>query len=137
MNTIENCRLINLPKVTDSRGALTFIENQKHIPFSMKRVYFLYDVASGESRAGHSHRELQQVLIATSGSFNVTVDDGKNKKIYTLNRPYQGLYIPCTIWRELDNFSSGSVCLSLASEPYDESDYYRNYQDFLVSRGIS
>lgn len=137
MNSIEDCRLLEFPRITDPRGALTFIENDRQIPFSLKRIYYLYDVPGGATRAGHSHRALQQVLIAMSGSFDVHVDDGVNRKTFHLNRSYMGLYIPCMIWRELDNFSSGSVCMSLASEFYEEADYYRSYQDFLVSRGVA
>ena len=136
MNSIDDCRILEFPRVNDPRGALTFIENNQHIPFALKRVYYLYDVPGGTVRAGHSHRALQQVLIAMSGSFDVHVDDGVNRKTFRLNRSYRGLYIPSMLWREVDNFSSGSVCMSLASEFYDEADYYRSYSDFLVSRGI-
>lgn len=128
--SLENCKLIDLPIVRDERGALTFIEEQKHIPFKIKRVYYLYDVPGGAMRAGHAHKNLQQLLIAISGSFDVTLDDGLEKKKFHLNRSYYGLYIPSMVWREIDNFSSGSVCMSLASEYYNESDYYRNYAEF-------
>lgn len=128
---LRDCQIIDLPKITDPRGNLTFIENSKHIPFKVERVYYLYDVPGGAERAGHSHKELQQFLIAISGSFDVLLDDGRSKFKFHLNRSYYGLYIPPMIWREIDNFSSGSVCLSLASTLYDEADYYRNYEDFL------
>ena len=127
---LSNCRLIDLPKIVDPRGNLTFIEAERHVPFQVKRIYYLYDVPGGESRAGHGHRALHQFVIAASGSFDVLLDDGDRKYRYNLNRSYYGLYIPPMIWREIDNFSSGSVCLVLASDYYDESDYYRNYEEF-------
>lgn len=135
MNTISDCKILEFPRIVDPRGALTFVENSRQIPFNIARIYYLYDVPGGAARAGHSHKALQQVLVAMSGSFDVHVDDGVNRKTYHLNRSYMGLYIPRMIWRELDNFSSGSVCLSLASEFYDESDYYRDYDDYIVARG--
>jgi dTDP-4-dehydrorhamnose 3,5-epimerase-like enzyme len=128
--SIELCRLIDLPRIPEPRGNLTFIESGRHIPFDIKRVYYLYDVPGGASRAGHAHKKLQQVLVAMSGSFDVLLDDGCEKKKVHLNRSYFGLYIPSMIWREIDNFSSGAVCLALASEFYDESDYYREYSAF-------
>lgn len=127
----DDTKVIQFPKITDPRGALTFIENSVHIPFDIKRVYYLYDVPGGAMRAGHAHKELKQVLIAISGSFDVHVDDGKQRKTFHLNRSYSGLFIPSMIWREIDNFSSGAVCLSLASEIYSEEDYYRNYEDYI------
>ncbi|MDQ6785999.1 MAG: FdtA/QdtA family cupin domain-containing protein [Acidobacteriota bacterium] len=132
---IEQSRLVELPKISDPRGNLTFIENQKHIPFDIKRVFFLYDVPGGENRAGHALKTCYQFLIAASGSFDVTLDDGKNKQKYHLNRSYQGLYIPPLVWREIDDFSSGSVCMVLASEFYSEADYYRKYDEFLKAAG--
>jgi dTDP-4-dehydrorhamnose 3,5-epimerase-like enzyme len=126
----EQCRLINLPRINDPRGNLTFIESDKHIPFEIKRVYYLYDVPGGALRAGHAHKTLHQFLIAISGSFDVTVDDGHHKMKFHLNRSYNGLYIPPMTWREIDNFSSGSVCLALASDFFDETDYYRQYLEF-------
>lgn len=122
--------VIKLPKIHDPRGNLTFIEGGQHIPFSIQRVYYLYDVPGGETRGGHAHKDLQQLIIAASGSFDVVIDDGKRQQRYTLNRPNIGLYIPRLFWRELENFSSGSVCLVMASLHYDEADYYRDYEDF-------
>ena len=128
--SLEKCRLIDLPRIDDPRGNLTFIESDKHIPFEIKRVYYLYDVPGGALRAGHSHKTLHQFLTAISGSFDVTVDDGHHKKKFHLNRSYYGLYIPPMTWREINNFSSGSVCLALASDFFDEADYYRQYPEF-------
>lgn len=128
---IEACKIIELPKVTDPRGNLSFIEGNRQIPFSIKRTYYLYDVPGGSVRGGHAHKHLQQLIIAMSGSFDIVLDDGKNKNTISLNRSYYGLYLPSMIWRELDNFSSGAVCLVLASDFYDESDYYRDYNEFL------
>lgn len=127
---LSECRLIDFPKISDPRGNLTFVEGSNHIPFDIKRVYYLYDVPGGAERGGHAHKDLQQVIIAMSGSFDVVVDDGTQKQRFHLNRSYYGLYLPTMVWRELDNFSSGSVCMVLASEPYDEADYYRNYDEF-------
>lgn len=129
---VKNCKIINLPKITDARGNLTFIEGNKHIPFEIKRVHYLYDVPGGESRGGHAHKHLQQFIIAVSGSFDVILDDGYNKKRFHLNRSYYGLYVCPMIWQELNNFSSGSVCLVLVSELYDEEDYIRDYAQFLM-----
>ena len=126
-------RLIDLPKVPNLRWNLTFIEGARHIPFAIQRVYYLYDVPGGAERGGHAYRELQQLIIAMSGSFDVVLDDGYQKQRFHLNRSYYGLYIPPLIWREIDNFSSGAVCLALASEPYDEDGYYREYRDFLAA----
>lgn len=130
---IEDCLLIDLPKISDPRGNLTFVEGGRHIPFEIKRVYYLYDVPGGASRAGHAHKTLHQLLVAMSGSFEVKVDDGHNKKDFDLNRSYFGLYIPPMIWREIDDFSSGAVCMALASDFYYESDYYRSYDEFVMA----
>ena len=127
---LENCKIMDLPKFTDPRGNLSVIEGGVHVPFDIKRVYYLYDVPGGSARAGHGHKELQQLMIAMSGSFDVIVDDGFARKKIHLNRSYHGLYIPKMMWREVDNFSSGAVCLVLASTPYDASDYYHEYSDF-------
>jgi dTDP-4-dehydrorhamnose 3,5-epimerase-like enzyme len=131
--SLEDCRIIDLPKIQDHRGNLTFIESGRHIPFDIKRTYYLYDVPGGASRAAHGHRKLQQLMIAMSGSFDVTLDDGHAKRRFHLNRSYNGLYIPPMMWRDLDNFSSNSVCMVLASDFYDEADYFRNYEDFLAA----
>ncbi len=130
---IQQCQIVQLPKITDQRGNLTVIENNKNIPFEIKRVYYLYDVPGGVERGSHAHKKLEQLIVAISGSFDVIVDDGDRKKTYHLNRSYYGLYICPMVWREIVNFSSGAVCMSLASDFYDESDYYRNYQDFIQS----
>ncbi len=130
---LNNYKLIDLPKIADTRGNLTFVEGGRHVPFDIKRIFYLYDVPGGADRAGHALKTCHQFLIAMSGSFDVVVDDGRNKARFHLNRSYYGFYIPRMIWRELDNFSSGSVCLVLASEYYDEADYYRVYSDFVTA----
>jgi hypothetical protein len=132
--TIENCKTIDLPKIQDPRGNLTYIEGGQHIPFEIQRVYYLYDVPGGAELGGHAHKGLHQLIIAMSGSFDVLLYDGKNKKRVHLNRSYCGLYVCPMIWRELDNFSSGSVCMVIASNRYDEEDYYREYSEFMRSR---
>lgn len=133
---LEQIRFIEIPRITDEdgRGSLSVIEGDL-IPFAVQRVYYLYDVPSDASRGGHAHRALQQFLIALSGSFDVVLDDGDSRKSFTLNRPYRGLLIPNGIWRELENFSAGAVCLSLVSSPYDEADYIRDYKDFKLFKG--
>lgn len=128
---LQACKIIQLKKIPDERGNLTFIEGKKDIPFPIERVYYLYDVPASSARGGHAHKELQQLIIAVSGSFTVVLDDGIQKQSFHLNRPYEGLYVCPMRWREIDNFSSGSVCLVLASMPYDENDYYRDYPTFL------
>ncbi len=130
MGRLKDCKIIQLPKITDRRGNITFIENNRHIPFEIKRVYYLYDVPGGESRGGHAHKQLHQFIIAASGSFDVVLDDGFERKRFHLNRSYYGLYLCPMVWRELDNFSTGAVCLVLASEFYDEEDYIRDYSEF-------
>jgi hypothetical protein len=136
--SISDCEILELPKISDVRGNLTFIEGNNHIPFDIKRVYYLYDVPGGAERGGHAHKALHQLIVAMSGSFDVVLDDGHAKKRIHLNRSYQGLYVCPMIWRELDNFSSGSVCMVLASNFYEESDYYRDYDQFLeaISKNI-
>lgn len=128
---IEDCVVLQLPKIADPRGNLTFVEAGRHVPFDIRRVYYLYDVPGGAERGGHAHKALHQFVIAMSGSFDIRIDDGRAKKTIHMNRSYYGLYICPMIWRELDNFSSGAVCMVLASEFYDESDYYRDYEEFL------
>lgn len=130
---LNDCRLIDLPKIEDARGNLTFIEGMNHIPFDIKRVYYLYDVPGGSDRGAHAHKRLHQFMIAMSGSFDILLDDGFDKKRFHLNRSYFGIYIPPMMWRYLDNFSSGAVCMVLASDPYDESEYIRDYDDFLLA----
>lgn len=130
---LEQCKILNLPKIHDPRGNLTFVESSRHIPFEIKRVYYLYDVPGGETRGGHAHKNLQQFIISMSGSFDVILDDGFAKKTVSLNRSYKGLYLPSMIWRDLVNFSSGSVLMVLTSEYYDENDYYRDYDEFLAA----
>jgi dTDP-4-dehydrorhamnose 3,5-epimerase-like enzyme len=133
---ISECRIIELPRVTDPRGNLTFIESQTHVPFVIQRVYYLYDVPGGETRGGHAHRQLEQFIVAASGSFDVVVRDGKDEEKFFLNRSYYGLYIPRMVWRELVNFSSGSVSVVLASLHYDEADYFRDWDEFVeATRG--
>jgi dTDP-4-dehydrorhamnose 3,5-epimerase-like enzyme len=124
-------KIIDLPKIVDPRGNLSFIEGSRHVPFEIRRVYYLYDIPGGESRGGHAHRELSQLLIAVSGSFTVVLDNGLGRRKCTLNRPDRGLLITPGVWRELEDFSSGAVCLVLASHPYDEGDYIRDYDLFL------
>ena len=133
---IEKCQIIDLPKVSDPRGNLTFIEEGRHVPFEFKRVYYLYDVPGGAERGGHAHKGLHQLIIAMSGSFDVVLDDGRMKRRIHLNRSYKGLYVCPMIWREIDNFSSGSVCMVLASNLYDEDDYYRDYEQYLSAQGV-
>ena len=124
-------KIIELPRITDPRGNLTVAETNKNIPFDIKRVYWLYDVPGGECRGGHAHKQIKEILIAVSGSFHVTLDNGKEKKTFLLNHPYQGLLIDTKTWRTLDDFSSGAVCVVLASDFYDENDYIYDYNDFL------
>lgn len=131
--SLKDSRIIELPRINDHRGNLTFIESNRHIPFEIKRTYYLYDVPGGASRAAHGHKTLQQFMVAMSGSFDVTLDDGYEKQLFHLNRSYYGLYIPPMMWRDLNNFSSGAVCLVLASDFYEEDDYFRKYSDFLAA----
>lgn len=130
-HTVADCPVLTLPKHSRPNGNLSVVENRLTVPFDVRRVYYLYDVPGGEERGGHAHRQLQQFLIAVSGSFDVILDDGFSRRTISLNRPYYGLHIKPGIWRELNNFSSGAVCLVLASEHYDEDDYIRRYDDFL------
>ncbi|MBT8565424.1 WxcM-like domain-containing protein [Polynucleobacter paneuropaeus] len=134
--SLKKCQIISLPKIAEARGNLTFIENRRNIPFDIKRVYYLYDVPGGSERGGHAHKALHQLIIAMSGSFDIHLDDGVEKKTFHLNRSYFGLYVCPMIWREIDNFSSGSVCLVLASDYFDEQDYYRTYDQFRLATKI-
>ena len=135
MITVDDCRLLDLPRIVQpGRGSITPVEGGTDVPFTIARVYYLYDVPGGESRGGHAHKELEQVIVAALGSFEVEVDDGANKRTFQLNRSYHGLYLPRLIWRELKNFSSGAICLVLASHPYREEDYFRDYSEFVRHR---
>lgn len=133
MSQMDLCRLIELPPHHDVRGNLSVVEGGIHIPFDIKRVYYLYDVPGGSARAGHGHIELQQLFIAMSGSFDVIVDDGYERKKFQLNRSYYGLYVPRMMWREVENFSSGAVCVVLASTLYDKQDYFHDYDEFKAA----
>jgi hypothetical protein len=132
---LDDCRILELPKIGEPRGNLTFIESERHVPFEIRRVYYLYDVPGGAERGGHAHKALHQFIIAMSGSFDIALDDSSRKQKFHLNRSYFGLYICPMVWRELDNFSSGAVCLVLASEFFDEDDYYRDYDEFKSAYG--
>lgn len=137
-SVVDDCSLINLPKIVSERkGNLTHIYNNEHIPFDIARVYYLYDIPAGAARGAHAHKELQQLIVSASGSFDVIVNDGSESKTIHLNRPYEGLIIPTYIWRELNNFSGGSVCLVLASMPYIDNDYIRDYSQFLKLKDLS
>lgn len=127
----KKCRIVALPRIVDPRGNLTVAEAHKQLPFSIKRAYWVYDVPGGESRGGHAHKQCREFIVALSGSFTVTIDDGKNKNTFLLNHPWEGLLVETNMWRTLDDFSSGAVCLVLASDEYDEDDYIREYPDFI------
>lgn len=137
ITSIDHCILHEMPRIQTADGSLSFVQDFDQVPFELKRVYYLYDVPGGEDRGGHAHHQLQQYIIAASGSFEVVLRDGKNEKTVFLNRPYCALEIVPGIWRELKNFSSGSICLVLASHEYDEVDYIRNYSQFLSFKEIS
>lgn len=132
MKTIEDVKLIELPKFLDSRGNLSFVEQLNHIPFEIRRTYWIYDVPGGETRGGHAFRKNQEFIIAISGSFDVLVDDGKKQRSFSLNRSYYGLYIPAGLWRSIDNFSTNAFALELGSIPYNATDYIREYHEFLT-----
>ena len=130
-NSIFDCAILRLSKIHNCAGNITIVEGQKNIPFDVRRIYYLYDIPSGATRGGHAHKVLYQLIVATSGSFNVLLDDGQNKKIITLNRPDHGLMVVPGIWRELFEFSSGAICLVLASQKYDKDDYIRSHEKFV------
>lgn len=133
--SVFDCSIIEFDRHhSDRKGNLTVVENGKTLPFDVKRVYYIYDVPGGENRGAHAHKQLEQLIVAASGSFTVTLDDGKNKRSFFLNRPYQGLYVKPGMWRDLGDFSSGAVCMVLASEVYNKEDYIRDYQDFITYR---
>ena len=131
MATVYDCSILELPRITSPKGNLTPVHGFAQFPFEIQRVYYIYDVPGGESRGAHAHKQLQQIFVALMGSFEVVVDDGKVRRVMTLNRAYYGLFVPPMIWRDLGNFSSGGICLVLASLPYEESDYIRDYDTFL------
>jgi hypothetical protein len=128
---LDKCQIFDLPRINDPRGNLTFVEARRHIPFDIRRVYYLYDVPGGSERGGHAHKALHQLIIAMSGSFDIHLDDGYSKKTVHMNRSYYGLYVCPMIWRDIDNFSSGAVCMALVSDYYDALDYYRDYNQFV------
>jgi hypothetical protein len=134
MATVHDCKIMNIPKISDPRGNLSFIESGRPVPFTIRRTYWIYDVPGGEVRGGHAYKKLQEFFIALSGSFDVVLNDGQNTKIVTLNRSYFGLWVPNMIWRRLENFSTNAVCLILASAPYNENDYFRNFKMFQKAK---
>lgn len=133
--TIEACRTVDLPRIQDARGNLTFVEARRHIPFDIRRVYWIYAVPGGGRRGGHAYRRLHELIVALSGSFSVVLDDGRSRRTVLLNRSYVGLYVPNMIWRQLESFSTNAVCLILASERYAESDYLRDRAEYLAAQG--
>lgn len=133
--TIDDCKIIELPRFLDARGNLSFVEQNNHIPFEIKRTYWIYDVPGGEERGGHAFRQNEEFVVALSGAFDVTIDDGKQKKTFTLNRSYYGLYVPNGLWREMKNFSTNSFALEFGSTHYDKADYIRSYEEFLKLKG--
>ena len=134
MATIEDVKIIELPKFTDPRGNLSFVEQLNHIPFEIKRTYWIYDVPGGEARGGHAFRKNEEFIVSLSGAFEVIVDDGKQKKTFQLNRSYYGLYVPAGLWRAMENFSTNSLALEFGSIHYDEKDYIRDYKDYLIMK---
>lgn len=133
--TVEDCKIIELPRFLDARGNLSFVEQNNHIPFEIKRTYWIYDVPGGEERGGHAFRQNEEFIVALSGAFDVVVDDGQQKKTFTLNRSYYGLYVPNGLWREMKNFSTNSFALEFGSTHYDKADYIRSYEEFLKLKG--
>ena len=137
VTTVADCRVLDLPKISDPRGNLTFVESNRHVPFEVRRVFYLYDVPTGSDRGAHAHRNLHQFLVCLSGSFDVALDDGRERRTVHLNRPWKGLHVPPMIWASEVNFDPGSVCLVLASDVYDEADYLRDYDAFLAAAGVA
>ncbi len=137
MSSVFDCSIIHLPKIHNRAGNITVVENLATLPFQVERIYYLYDIPGGETRGGHGHKELQQLVVAASGSFDVVVEDGSLKKVINLNRPDYGLHIKAGIWRELVNFSSGAICMVLASHEYDEKDYIRDHSQFLRFKALN
>ena len=133
--TIDDCKIIELPRFLDARGNLSFVEQLNHIPFEIKRTYWIYDVPGGEERGGHAYRQNEEFIVALSGAFDVVVDDGQHKKTFALNRSYYGLYVPNGLWREMNNFSTNSLALEFGSTHYDKADYIRSYDEFLKLKG--
>ena len=136
-SSVYECSLIKLPQIIRTDGSITPVHSQIEVPFDIRRIYYLYDVPGGEGRGGHAHKQLEQLIIAASGSFDLLLDDGRTRRTYSLNRPYHGVHIRAGIWRELHNFSSGGICLVLASRPYEVDDYIRDYNDFRAFRGVA
>lgn len=136
VSTVDDCRFLELPRMQSAAGSITPVEGGREVPFAIERVYYLYDVPGGESRGGHAHRALQQLIVAVMGSFDIVLDDGASRRTVRLDRAYQGLYVPRLIWRELINFSSGGICMVLASQPYEEADYIRDYTEFLECKRL-
>jgi oxalate decarboxylase/phosphoglucose isomerase-like protein (cupin superfamily) len=132
MNTIKDCRIVELPKIQDPRGNLSFIEEEKHFPFKIKRAYWIYDVPGGQVRGGHAFKQQHEMIVAISGSLDVIVEDGTNRKVFSLNRSYFGLYIPSGIWRQMENFSTNSLAMVLSSTEFFEEDYIRDYNEYLL-----
>ena len=129
--SVSDCKLIQLPIITDDRGRLTFLESCRHVPFEIKRIYYLYDIPNAKTRGAHGHRELRQMIFAIAGSFKILLDDGKSQSIYVLNKPSEALYLTNMIWREISDFSDDAVCMVVASDYYKEEDYFRNYEEFV------